>query len=82
LTCKQVILDYLLDYLDATLNPDVVASLERHLETCRPCVAYLNTYKRTRDLTGRMVPMAMPDEMKTHLRRFLLEQLAKNESPG
>lgn len=77
LTCKEVILDYLSDYLDSILSPDIVEDLERHLAVCKPCVAYLNTYKRTRELTGQTAPPAMPDEMKAHLRQFLLQQLAK-----
>jgi len=77
LTCKEVILHSLSDYLDATLSADVAATLERHLATCKPCMAYLYTYKRTRDLVGRVTPPVMPEEMKTHLRQFLLEQLAK-----
>ncbi len=77
LTCKEVILDYLSDYLDSILSSDVVEDLERHLAVCKPCVAYLNTYKRTRELTGQAAPPAMPDEMKAHLREFLLQQLAK-----
>jgi anti-sigma factor RsiW len=77
LTCREVILEYLSNYLDATLNPDLVEGLERHLATCKPCVAYLNTYKRTRELTGKMPPPAMPEDIKAHLRQFLLQQLAK-----
>ncbi len=81
LTCKEVILECLSDYLDATLNPDIAEDLEGHLATCKPCVAYLNTYKRTRELTGQTallaMPEEMPEEMKAHLRQFLLQQLAK-----
>ncbi len=77
LTCREVILDYLSDYLDANLSPDIVEELERHLAACKPCVAYLNTYRRTRELTGRAAPPAMPDEMKAHLRQFLLELIVK-----
>ncbi len=77
LTCKEFILDYLADYLDTTLTADIAADLERHLATCKPCMAYFHTYKRTRDLVGRVMPPVMPEEMKTHLRQFLLEQLAK-----
>ncbi len=77
LTCKEVILHYLSDYLDAALTAEVAHDLERHLETCKPCMAYLNTYKRTRDLVGLTAPPAMPEGMKAHLRQFLLEQLAK-----
>jgi anti-sigma factor RsiW len=76
LTCKEVILDYLADYLDKVLSPGVVADLERHLADCPECVAYLNTYKKTRDLTRQAMPQAMPEEMKAHLRAFLLKNLA------
>ena len=79
LTCKHVILDFLADYLDETLSPDVVADLERHLQVCPPCVAYLNTYKKTKDLVGRGVPVEMPEEMKTRLHEFLLDHLARGK---
>ena len=76
LTCKQVILEFLADYLDETLNPGVVADFKRHLQVCPPCVAYLNTYEKTKDLMGRGVSVEMPEEMKTRLREFLLDHLA------
>ncbi len=77
LTCKEVILDFLAEYLENNLSPAAAADLKRHLAKCKACVAYLNTYKRSRELAGRVTPRAMPDEMKAHLRRFLLEQLAR-----
>jgi anti-sigma factor RsiW len=78
LTCKEVILNYLADYLDNVLGHGAAADLERHLANCEACMAYLNTYKRTRELIPGMVPAAMPDEMKARLRRFLLHRLARN----
>ena len=75
--CKEMIMDFLADYLDGALSSDVLADLERHLQDCRPCVAYLNTYKKTRDLTGQAARAEMPEEMKVRLREFLLKQLAK-----
>lgn len=79
MVCKEMILDFLADYLDGTLSPEVLADLERHLQDCQPCVAYLNTYKKTRELTGRAVRVEMPEEMKDRLREFLLKQLAKRK---
>jgi hypothetical protein len=35
-TCKELILDFLADYLDATLSPEVTTELEQHLEPCPP----------------------------------------------
>jgi anti-sigma factor RsiW len=76
LTCKEVILDYLADYLDARLSPEALADFERHLEGCAACRAYLATYEKTRKVTRQASWVEMPSEMKAHLRRFLLRQLA------
>ena len=75
LTCKEVILDYLADYLDASLSPEALADFERHIKNCAACRAYLETYKATRTVSGQAGRVGMPPEMKTHLRVFLLRQL-------
>lgn len=79
LTCKEVILDYLADYLDATLGPEAVADFERHLESCAACRAYLETYSRTGEVVRGAAGARMPHEMKAHLRRFLLTHLADGQ---
>lgn len=76
LTCKEVILDYLADYLDASLSPEDLADFERHFEGCVACRAYLATFEKMRKMAGQAGRVQMPSEMKVHLRRFLLEQLA------
>ena len=78
-TCKQFIEDFLADYLDATLGPEDVADLERHLAICPPCVAYMNTYRKTRHLIHQEAAPEMPQEMKAILRKFLQEQLAREQ---
>lgn len=79
LTCKDAI-DLLCDYLETSLTPEVLAVLERHLADCAPCRAYLNTYRRTRELTGRVARILMPDEMKSRLRQFVIERLSSETS--
>jgi anti-sigma factor RsiW len=74
LTCRELIA-ILADYLEATLPAESVQAFERHLAVCPPCVAYVNTYRRTRELTGRAGALEMPPEMKDRLRTLLLEQL-------
>ena len=75
LTCRELILHYLDEYVDGTLSPDVIEEFERHLARCPSCVAYLNTYKRTRHLARRMEPVVMSEAMKARLREYLLEHL-------
>jgi hypothetical protein len=43
-------------------------------------VAYLNTYKKTRDLIRETSPADMPQEMRAILRKFLTDQLSKGKS--
>lgn len=75
LTCEQVI-GLMADYLESALTPEVIAELEAHLTECEPCVAYLRTYRRTKDLTAQTERVEMPEAMKDRLRRFLLEELS------
>ncbi len=35
------------DYLVGRLEPTVIAAFEEHLNQCRDCAAFLNTYKKT-----------------------------------
>ena len=79
MTCRDAI-DLLCDYVETSLTPELVATLERHLADCPPCRAYLNTYRRTRELTSQAARPPMPEEMKVRLRRFLLERFTSGRS--
>jgi anti-sigma factor RsiW len=74
MTCRELneVLD---DYLDGALAPELVRDLERHLEDCAPCRAYIATYRKSRQLGAAATRVDMPEEMKARLRRFLAEKL-------
>ena len=74
MTCREVI-DVLAEYLASALSPEMVTALETHLAGCAPCVAYLRTYRRTQEIAAEADRVEMPEEMKTRLRAFLLDQL-------
>jgi len=74
MTCREVI-DVLAEYLASALSPETVKALEEHLAGCAPCVAYLRTYRRTREIAAEADRVEMPEEMKTRLRAFLLDRL-------
>jgi anti-sigma factor RsiW len=76
MTCRDAIA-VLADYLDQALAADALAELERHLADCAPCRAYLATYDKTRVIGAEAQQVAMPEEMKTRLRRFLLDRLER-----
>jgi anti-sigma factor RsiW len=77
LTCREVI-GLLADYLELALGRERLEELERHLAGCDPCQAYLRTYRLTQALVAEGERVAMPEEMKSRLRRFLLRSLSVN----
>ncbi len=46
MTCRELI-EFVMAYLDKELPPSQRAEFERHLTVCPSCVNYLETYKRT-----------------------------------
>jgi anti-sigma factor RsiW len=46
LTCRECV-EFLMDYLDDGLAPDVRVTFERHLAACANCLRYLESYKTT-----------------------------------
>ena len=70
LTCESAI-ELLSDYLEALLTPEALAELEAHLAACAPCVAYLNTFRRTREVAAAAGRVEMPEELKVRLREVL-----------
>jgi anti-sigma factor RsiW len=79
LTCRDVIVEFLADYVDGRLAPAVAAELEAHLRECAACQAYLKTYRKTRDLIGSTSQVEMPAEMRDILRRVLTQEMRKTK---
>jgi anti-sigma factor RsiW len=78
-TCRDAI-GLFADFLGKELGPRDRARLALHLAGCRPCRAYLRTYRKTARLAGRAVTAEMPEEMKQRLRAFLIETLSRRRS--
>ena len=76
LTCKEAI-GLLGEYLELALGTEAAQDLEHHLQDCEPCVAYLNTYRKTRDLAAGELRTELPEELKARLRTFLLRSLQR-----
>ena len=79
MTCRDAI-PGLGDVLAHELSPTDRARLAFHLAGCRPCRAYLRTYRKTRQLAHRAGAVEMPEEMKRRLRTFLVETLSRRET--
>lgn len=63
----NVVVELLTDYLDGALDPDTVASLERHLELCPPCVVFLDQLRATINAVGHLRHDTLSDEAMNEL---------------
>jgi anti-sigma factor (TIGR02949 family) len=64
-------MDLLADYVDGALPREQAELLEWHLESCPPCVAFVNTYKGTVDAARRLRETTLPPELRDKLIGFL-----------
>jgi anti-sigma factor RsiW len=47
ITCKDVIIEFLMDYLSRELTPEQEALVTEHLAACPSCVRFLQSYEQT-----------------------------------
>lgn len=52
-TCREFV-ELLTDYLDGVLTPEECADIERHIVICRGCSTYIEQFRTTIDLLGRL----------------------------
>ncbi len=53
-TCESAV-TLIGDYLTGNLGSDIQSALDHHLRQCRDCEAFLNTYRKTVELTQRFL---------------------------
>lgn len=68
--CSRLV-TLLSEYLDGRLPPDVHADLERHLNGCSDCAAFVGTFRSTVSLLQSLTEQDLPEELRVRLRAFL-----------
>lgn len=76
LTCRRVV-NLLSDYIDGELAPNLQHQLEAHLQDCKPCTAFIKTFKQTQAMARAVHYGDMPPELRQRLRGFLRERLRR-----
>ncbi len=71
--CQQIT-DLILDYITGELHPDTAVEFEEHIGICPDCVAFMNTYKKTVEVTRSLPCEDIPAEMERRVRRFLQDK--------
>jgi hypothetical protein len=70
LECRQIA-ELLGDYLEGALSKPLAELLEWHIESCAPCVAFVNTYRGTIDAARKLREVEIPPDVKSRLVAFL-----------
>ena len=78
----QEILEKICDYIDKDMDPALCEEFEKHMDDCQPCVAFINTVKKTVELFGAagQLPPEIPKPVSANLRNYLKENI--DESGG
>ena len=70
MTCREMI-ELLLDYCSGELDSELCQQLRQHLDICRPCVTYLETYQITIRVSKQLPPAPMPEHLMQRLQEAL-----------
>ena len=68
--CSQIA-ELLGEYLEGSLPRETSELLEWHIESCAPCVAFVNTYRGTVNAAKALQDVEIPNELKNRLVAFL-----------
>ncbi len=72
--CEDLV-SLIIDYLEGSMDPLLKEEFDRHMEDCSSCLAFFETYKKTKDLTQNMVCDDIPDEVQTRVKDFLKKKV-------
>jgi hypothetical protein len=68
--CRQIA-ELLGDYLDGSLGEPLRSLVDWHIDSCPPCVAFVNTYRGTIEATRKISDVPIPPELKHRLLKVL-----------
>lgn len=69
--CKEIFA-LLSDYLDDELPEDICREIDAHIAGCPPCVAFVESLRKTVELCRQAKSLAAPDPLPEPARRQLL----------
>ena len=76
----QELLEKISEYIDKEIDPTLCQEIEEHVEDCEPCVAFINTLKKTVEMfegyseQSQGIPGPVSKNLKDYLRENLKEE--------
>jgi len=76
--CKDVV-ENIIGYIEAELDDKTLEELERHLDECPECQAFVRTYKKMLELTGKLRERTfVTPDIRQRLKELLKSKLKPN----
>jgi len=80
--CKDIV-ENIIGYIEAELDYKTLEALEVHLHECPECQAFVRTYRRMLELTGKLREKTfVTPEIRKRLKELLKSQLAQMKKPS
>lgn len=68
--CKQLVA-LLSEFIDGQLPDHLCQEIQAHIADCEPCVAFVNTLRKTIQMCQQLPQQPLPDELKSRLKELL-----------
>jgi anti-sigma factor RsiW len=76
--CKDVV-DNIIGYIETELDLKTLEELEKHLHDCPECQAFVRTYRRMLELTGKLKEKTfVTPEIRKRLKELLQSKIRSN----
>jgi anti-sigma factor RsiW len=73
--CKDIV-ENIMAYIDAELDDKTLEELEKHLDECPECQAFVRTYKKMLELSGKLRERTfVTPEIRQRLKELLKSKL-------
>jgi len=73
--CKDVV-ENIMEYIEAELDDKTLEELEKHASDCPECQAFIRTYKRMLEVTGKLRKSSfVTPEIRMRLKEFLKSRI-------
>jgi anti-sigma factor RsiW len=71
-----------LDFIEGALPDHERSHIQRHLACCRRCEAFVETYRRTPEVSRGALDVSMPERVRVALREFLRSRCTSPDPGG
>lgn len=78
--CKDFLKE-LTDYLDGTIEVQVQAELEEHLQWCHDCFVVMNTTKKTIEIYRDNQLYELPETLRSKLHQAIISKCKQSKPP-